>query len=67
MLFLSHVSCANLVTAPAETLTIKKGNPLPIPKNKASINPNNGFAFTAATESKSNNGAADVPKLKINP
>ena len=67
MLLLSHVSCANFVTVPAKAPTIKNGNPLPSPKNMASMNPNNGFALAAATERSNNNGAADVPKLKTNP
>ena len=67
MLLLSHVSWANFVTAPANKLTKRKGNPLPIPKHKASIKPNNGFAVAAATERSNNKGAADVPKLNINP
>lgn len=67
MLFFNQDNFASLETELENRPTTKKGSPLPIPKHKARSKPYIKLAFATANDNKSNKGAADVPKLKINP
>ena len=67
MLFLNQDNLASFETELEKRPTIKKGSPLPIPKHKARSKPYIKLAFATAKDNKSNKGAADVPKLNINP